>query len=213
MFKTNIFYLSLILTVLIAGFISYRYLSLANRTDRQQNNEEADKNIDTNSTEEPLYHSDEYVSFDIPAGFMKETAGGQKIRLIKDVIYLGSGPTNYIYIKVIDITSDTNNKNMEFFENIKINRSDTMEQENEELNEWYRYKRLEDKEISGLQAKTFVNLNPYDFPKGTTELMYILKNQNETNIIIGAFLGTDTRSNYYIAQEVFENFVNRILVK
>ena len=55
--------------------------------------------------------------------------------------------------------------------------------------EWYSYQRIQDRVISGVDMKVFINEKPINFPKGTIEYRFIGQRGNRA-IVAGGYVGT-----------------------
>lgn len=74
--------------------------------------------------------------------------------------------------------------------------------------EWHTYQRLQDRKLSGIPMRVFVNENPKDFPKGTTEYRYVAQVGNRI-VIVGGYVGAagDTELDY----KKFDSILSSIL--
>lgn len=112
----------------------------------------------------------------------------------------GQGQPTFFYVSVIP-ASQTNaegeiyNYRREDFERlntIALNESTSLT-ENRELDQWYSYTRLPDRQIAGRVAKQFANLKPWEFPAGTTETRYLFEN-GDNGYIVGAYFQENNAS-------------------
>jgi hypothetical protein len=210
MLRTNIFYIFLLIFLSFAGYFSYKLITSSDKTTIQDSSQVPADVYNKDQLENSLYHSDENVNFDIPKGFIFKKENGT-LYLNRDVIQIGSGPSNLIYIKVLDNnTTDKDRHIYDFLDDLEINKSGAPE---DDLIEYFTYKRVEDIEISGLPAKTFINKVPYNFPQGTKQLLYMIKGNGDKTYVVGAYLGSNTRDKYYISEDVFDDFTNGLILK
>jgi hypothetical protein len=214
MFRTNIFYIFFAFCLLIAGFFSFKLISsYKNRPDLEQKNNLLKDKDEYGEQLDPRSYNDKNVSFDIPEGLILNKDNNE-LKLVKDVLNIGSGPTNFIYIRTLDKDEETNAKDfISFLEEIKSNGSASYGTDgDEEKNELSgTYVRSGDKEISGFPGRTFTRQDPLGYPKGTFEIIYLIKGSEDFHLV-GAFLGPDTRDNYYISREVFELFISELMI-
>lgn len=145
-------------------------------------------------------YSDSQLGFRIayPDDFTYQKNGDYSLLLSPPENPVGNPVPTFFYISVVPAEEQKSNggeiynyrwKDYEALENLSVNSSITLT-ENRELDQWYRYTRLGDREIAGMSAKQFVNMKPWEFPNGTQETRYVL-NKNGTQYILGAYYQTN----------------------
>lgn len=179
----------------------------------------------TNSTQTPTastnweaYTSQEFgYSISFPREFEATNNGKNSISLAKKSDEPGRGPLNFIYLGVIpkgfqsgggDIYN-FNTKEFNVLINMKVGEIKSLREgfNDPGLEKAFSYTRLPDTKLGGLTAKTYVNTNPWEFPRGTKEYRYYVDKGNNTYLVGGYIEGKDFPQVYYISENLFQQIL------
>lgn len=146
-----------------------------------------------------------------PENYVIESSGFYSILLFKPAKEPGAGPMNFIYVSIVqpnmvDNEGEIYNYNPIKFKTLnglKIGESISLADADQPVfDKWFTYTRLDDVKIDGHTAKQFENNNPWELPKGTTEIRYIFE-ANGYIYILGYYYGGERVINPIDANEAF----------
>jgi hypothetical protein len=80
------------------------------------------------------------------------------------------------------------------------------------VSQWFSYQRLPDTEIDGYAAKTYENVQPWEFPRGTKEIWYYLSVDGCTYHFGGYLETTQSNQPGAITETLFNQIVATIRV-
>lgn len=138
-------------------------------------------------------YTDGSIRFNYPETMTVEKNGQYSVLINPPENPVGNAVPTFMYVSVIP-SSETNDEgniynyyrpDFERLSGLDVNESTTLT-ENRELDEWYKFTRLPDRQISGITAKQYVNLKPWEFQLGTQETRYIFE-KDATKYLIGAY--------------------------
>jgi hypothetical protein len=129
-------------------------------------------------------------------------------------------PRNFVYVSVInqevqemegEVIYNYDPAEADILLNLQVGEIKTS-RDIPQVSQWFSYQRLPDTEIDGYAAKTYENIQPWEFPEGTKEIRYYLSVDGCT-YQIGGYLDT-TQSNQpgAITETLFNQIVATIRV-
>lgn len=143
---------------------------------------------------------------------MEPASQGTYNWIIRSTAAEPSGPVpNFVYVSVIpddvpgpdEIIYNYDPAEAQTLLSLQVGESRSL-REDPNLADWFRYTRLPDTTLSGLAARTYENLQPWEFPPGTKEIRYYLQ-ANGCTYLIGGYLSTVGSGQMgAIDQELFE---------
>lgn len=90
--------------------------------------------------------------------------------------------------------------------NLRVGESKSL-REGLDTAQWFTYTRQPDTIISGQAAKTYENIQPWEFPEGTKEIRYYLQADEYTYLIGGYLDTTDSNQPGAITEELFDQII------
>lgn len=125
---------------------------------------------------------------------------------------------NFVYVSVIDQDIQSLGEEgvynydpagIEILLNMQVGESKSLSQVSD-LADWFTYQRQPDTMINGYAAKTYENLQPWEFPAGTKENRYFLSLDGCTYLIGGYLDTTGSNQPGAITEELFHQMIATI---
>jgi len=130
----------------------------------------------------------------------------------------GRGPTNFIYVSMIDQESQTAGEEIiynydpaetEILLNMQVGDSEAL-RDIADVAPYFTYERKPDTTIGGYDAQAYENTQPWEFPEGTKEIRYYLTLNGCTYLIGGYLDTTGLNETGAIDEELFSQIVTTI---
>ncbi|NMB69725.1 hypothetical protein GYA27_00785 [candidate division WWE3 bacterium] len=162
-------------------------------------------------------YSDENLGFAIeyPANWTFEKQGDYFVRMMPKLKKPATSETNFIQIQIVPKKINVSDSliygfNGENFRKLLNNTNQKFSiSEDAGMREYFTYEKQPDIKLSGFTANVYINKKPWEFPSGTTEYKYIFNVTNKY-VILNAFLGSDTKDQFYISRESFQRILNTL---
>jgi hypothetical protein len=212
-----------VLCLLIAGFI----YSSSNEPRESLKNLSISSSVPT-TTVAPFVKPDNWETYEdssynyvisFPSDFQVKQNGDASIQILREQPPMGVGPTNFAYISVvtpnkINVTDAIYNYNFEDYqklEELRVSELVSLSNDNQ-LKDFFTYRRYPDKKLGEITAKQFVNEKPWEFPEGTKETRLIFTKDNRI-FLVGVYIKADDLPEHKLSSELFNQIVATLTFK
>jgi len=177
---------AVIVTLLLLGMVLTVFILVKNKQNQDLVKNRTPEQTEPQSVSDKwyIYASPLRYKISYPENYVIDPNGEHSILIFKPADEPGAGPTNFIYVSVVqpnmlDNEGEIYNYRPTWFDklnNIQIGDSVSLaDSEQPIFDQVMTYTRLGDAQIDGHTAKRFENKQPWEFPTGTTEVRYIFE--------------------------------------